>query len=253
VSFDPNTARLDEGPAPTPAAKSQGPTGLFDPRTAIADDAPPAREVVRQAVKVKPEAAAEADRLSRRYPAPYEVVKRNADDFQMFDIAERVSDELSQAPHLTAAFRNNPRVAELAHDDVPTLAKIERTIGNATRYVMGAGKTKPADDIRAAGKAIDEAGVTLGLGATVGVGKMAFDIFGAATDLLGLDGVAASARNNANRAGEAMDAEGLQPTTSTGKAVKSGLQSAGTNLALLPAGLARGLYATASQAATTVA
>ncbi|WP_250481362.1 hypothetical protein, partial [Caballeronia sp. GAOx1] len=47
--------------------------------------------------------------------------------------------------------------------------------------------------------------------------------------------------------------EGLQPTTSTGKAIKSGLQSAGTNLALLPAGLARGLYATASQAATTVA
>lgn len=227
---------------PAPAASAFDEFAPADPPTSV---------VMRQAVKVKPDAAAEADRLARRYPAPYETIKRNADDFQMFDIAEGLAQELDGAPTLAGAFRKNPRLAEMAHDDIGVLSKITGALGalgDAARYAVSAPGTKRG----LAGDAVD-ATKTVGLGATVGVGKAIFDVAAVINDLVGWDSGAAGMRGMAKRAGESMDAAGMEAESSTGKAVKSGLQSAGTNLAMLPLGLARGLYSTASQAATTVA
>ena len=86
---------------------------------------PPVREVIRQVVKVQPDTAAEVARLAKRYPAPYEVVERNVDEFQMFDAAEGIAAQLKNSPLLENAIRRDPNLGKLAHDDIEPLAKIE--------------------------------------------------------------------------------------------------------------------------------
>ncbi|MDZ7918519.1 MAG: hypothetical protein U5O12_00530 [Rhodoferax sp.] len=96
--------------------------------------------------------------------------------------------------------------------------------------------------LRAGGLLVDGA-KAVGMGATVGVGGAIFDAAGFTADLLGgalgssqLENVGYTYRQMAQRAQDSMDYFGPQATSGTGKAIVSGLQSAGTNLAMLPLG-----------------
>jgi ADP-Ribosyltransferase in polyvalent proteins/Large polyvalent protein associated domain 22 len=207
-----------------------------------------ARTVLESALKDDPDLAAERLRVSKTSGVPLRVVERNLDELRVKERA-RAIDLVSMAQDSPVLYRQitDPTFATTSVDDLDTLKNLERSVGKGVRYVMGAdGKGGLPSDLVDATK-------TVGLGATVGIGKMAFDAAGVVNDLIGWDKGAADARGTAKQLQGVMDRYGFQPESSTGQAVRSGLQSAGTNLALLPLGLYRGLYATANQAASTVA
>ena len=207
-----------------------------------------ARTVIEMALKDDPEIAAERLRLSQTSGLPPDVVQRNLEELRVKERARSV-DLVTMAQESPILYRQlvDPTFATTSIDDLDTLKNIERAVGKGARYVMGAdGKGGlPSDAVDAA--------KTLGLGGTVGVGKMVFDMSAVVNDLIGWESGAQAARGTAKQLQGVMDRYGMQAESSTGQAVKSGLQSAGTNLALLPIGLYRSLYATASQAASTVA
>jgi GNAT superfamily N-acetyltransferase len=208
-----------------------------------------ARTVLESALRDDPDLAAERLRVSQTSGVPLRVVERNLDELRVKERA-RAIDLVSMAQDSPVLYRQiiDPTFATTSVDDLGTLKNLERSIGKGVRYVMGAdGKGGLPSDLVDATK-------TVGLGATVGLGKMANDIFAVGADLMpGGDNAAAYFRNSARQQQGVIDKYGFQAESSTGEAVKSGLQSAGTNLALLPLGLYRGLYATANQAASTVA
>jgi len=207
-----------------------------------------ARTVIETALRDDPDLAAERLRVSQTSGVPLRVVERNLEELRVKERA-RAIDLVNMAQESPVLYRQitDPTFATTSVDDLDTLKNLERSVGKGVRYVMGAdGKGGLPSDLKGAAE-------TVGLGATVGLGKMAFDAAGVVNDLIGWDSGATAARGTAKQLQGVMDRYGFQPESSTGEAVKSGLQSAGTNLALLPVGLYRGLYATASQAATTVA
>ena len=207
-----------------------------------------ARTIIETALKDDPDLAAERLRLSQTSGVPLPVVERNLEALRVKERA-RAIDLLQLAQQSPVLYRQlvDPSFTTTSIDDLDTLKNLERSVGRGVRYVMGAdGKGGLPSDLAGAA-------ATVGLGGTVGVGKMAFDLAGTVNDLIGWQSGAQAARGTARRLQGVMDQYGFQPESSTGEAVRSGLQSAGTNLALLPIGLVRGLYATANQAASTVA
>lgn len=207
-----------------------------------------ARTVLESALKDDPDIAAERLRVAQTSGVPLRVVERNLEELRVKERA-RAIDLVKMAEESPVLYRQivDPTFATTAIDDLDTLKNLERAVGKGVRYVMGADAKGglPSDLV--------DATKTVGLGATVGVGKMAFDVAGVVNDLIGWQSGAQAARGTAKQLQGVMDRYGFQPESSTGQAVRSGLQSAGTNLALLPVGLYRGLYATANQAAATVA
>lgn len=207
-----------------------------------------ARTVLESALKDDPDLAAERLRLSQTAGLPPDVVQRNFEELRVKERARAV-DLLTMAQESPVLYRQlvDPTFATTSVDDLDTLKNLERAVGKGVRYVMGAdAKGGLPSDLVGAAK-------TVGLGATVGLGKMAYDVAGTLNDLIGWQSGAQAARGTAQRLQGVMDRYGFQPESSTGEAVRSGLQSAGTNLALLPVGLWRGMYATANAAASTVA
>ena len=207
-----------------------------------------ARTVLETALRDDPDLAAERLRVSQTSGVPLRVVERNLDELRVKERARAV-DLVSMAQESPVLYRQitDPTFATTSVDDLDTLKNLERSVAKGVRYAMGAdGKGGLPSDLVDAAK-------TVGLGATVGVGKMAFDVAGTVNDLIGWQSGAQAARGTAKQLQGVMDRYGFQAESSTGEGVKAGLQSAGTNLALLPIGLVRGLYATASQAASTVA
>lgn len=203
-----------------------------------------ARTVLETALKDDPEIAAERQRLSKTTGVPLRVVERNLEELRVKERA-RMIDLAGMAEQSPVLYRQlvDPTFTSVASDDIPTLTKLER----AMRYVVGAG-----DGNSLAGD-VARGAVDVGLGATAGVGEGIFNITGAVYDLLGWESGARDMRYRANRSKEARQSFGLQADGSTSSAIKSGLGSAGTNLALLPIGLERGLFATAEAAATAIA
>jgi len=207
-----------------------------------------ARTVIEAALKDDPDLAAERLRLSQTSGLPLPVIERNLEELRVKERA-RAIDLVRLAEESPVLYRQlvDPTFAATSVDDLDTLKNLERSVGRGVAYVMGAdGKGGLPKDL--AGAAVD-----VGLGATAGVGEMIFNVAGTLYDLVGWQSGARDMRGLANRSKEARDALGFQPESSTGRAVKSGLQSSGTNLALLPLGLARGLWSTANQAAAAVA
>ncbi len=202
------------------------------------------RNVIDIASKDNPEAAAERVRLSQSTGLPPDVVARNQQELKRREIARAIDLQrmMRDSPVL---FRQmtDPTFTAAAIDDLDTLRQIEQSFTNIANYAKSGEMTSDAGG----------AARSLALGGTVGVGKMIFDVFGAATDLVGLDYLSGGYRTMSENARQAMDAYGLQADTSTGRAVKSGLESAGQNLALLPLGLERGLFQTAEAAGAAVA
>lgn len=207
-----------------------------------------ARTVIETALRDDPDLAAERLRVSQTSGVPLRVVERNLDELRVKERA-RAIDLVNMAQESPVLYRQitDPTFATTSIDDLDTLKNLERSVSKGVRYVMGADGEGglPSD-------AVDFA-KDVGLGATVGLGKMAFDAAAVVNDLITWDSGAAAARGTAKQLQGVMDRYGSQGTSSTAQAVRSGAQSAGTNLALLPVGLYRGLYATASQAASTVA
>jgi Large polyvalent protein associated domain 22 len=207
-----------------------------------------ARTVIETALRDDPDIAAERQRLSRTSGVPLNVVERNLEELRIKERARAV-DLVTLAQESPVLYRQiaDPTFTTTSIDDLDTLKNIERTIGSATAYAMGA---KPDG-----GLATDAVGLAkdVGLGATVGVGRMMFNLAGTVNDLIGWKSGAEAARAQANRAQESMNFFGSQGQSSTAQAVRSGAQSAGQNLALLPLGLSRQLFATANQAAAAVA
>ena len=207
-----------------------------------------ARTVLEGALRDDPDLAAERLRVSQTSGVPLRVVERNLDELRVKERA-RAIDLVNMAQESPVLYRQitDPTFATTSVDDLDTLKNLERSVAKGVRYTMGAdGKGGLPSDLVDAVK-------TVGLGATVGVGKMAFDVAGTVNDLIGWQSGAQAARGTAKQLQGVMDRYGFQAESSTGEGVKAGLQSAGTNLALLPIGLIRGLYGTASQAASTVA
>jgi hypothetical protein len=207
-----------------------------------------ARTVIESALQGDPDIAAERLRLSQTSGVPLPVVERNLEALRLKERA-RAIDLIQLAQESPVLYRQlvDPTFTTTSIDDLDTLKNLERSVGRGVRYVMGAdGKGGLPSDLAGAAKSV-------ALGGTVGVGKMAFDVAGTVNDLIGWQSGAQAARGTARRLQGVMDEYGFQPESSTGQAVRSGLQSAGTNLAILPVGLYRGLYATANQAASTVA
>ena len=221
-------------------------TGEFDDvlDTEVSQQQTYVRTVIDLASKDNPEAAAERIRLSQSTGLPPEVVARNQQELKRREIARAIDLQrmMRDSPIL---FRQmtDPTFTAAAIDDLDTLRQIEKSFTNIADYAKSG---EMASDAGGAAR-------SLALGATVGVGKMIFDVFGAATDLVGLDYLAGGYRTMSDNAREAMDAFGMQADTSTGRAIKSGLESAGQNLALLPLGLERGLFQTAEAAGAAVA
>lgn len=205
------------------------------------------RTVLEMAVKEDPDIAAERLRLSQASGLPPDVVKRNLETIRVKEQA-RMVDLARMASESPVLYRQlvDPNFTSTAVDDLGTLQKLEHSVQRGVRYVMGA-----QPDGGLVGD-LPKIATDVGLAATAGVGEMIFNVAGAVSDVVGWRSGARGYREQAERSRLARQDYGLQPTTSTGEAVKSGLQSAGTNLALLPLGLARGLFATANQAAAAV-
>lgn len=82
------------------------------------------RGVLKAAVSVNPDHAAEVSRLAKLYPAPEDVLLRNLQDVQLQAAVDKADERLRTSPKLAEHMRNNPFVAKMAHDDIEPLAKI---------------------------------------------------------------------------------------------------------------------------------
>ncbi|MFN6965291.1 MAG: hypothetical protein ACK4S4_16215, partial [Pyrinomonadaceae bacterium] len=161
-----------------------------------------ARTIIETALKDDPELAAERQRLSQTSGLPLRVIERNLEEVRIKEQAKAI-DLVRMASESPVLYRQltDPTFTTTAIDDLGTLEKIERTVGKAAAFVMGA---DGSGGLPAAAK-------TVGLGATVGVGKMLFDVAGVVNDLIGWDSGAASARGAAKRMQTYMDENGFQP------------------------------------------
>ena len=208
-----------------------------------------ARTVLEGALRDDPDLAAERLRVSQTSGVPLRVVERNLDELRVKERA-RAIDLVNMAQESPVLYRQitDPTFATTSVDDLDTLKNLERSIGKAVRYTVGADNKGglPAD--------LKGAAVTLGAGVPLGLGKMANDIFAFGADLFpGGDNAAAYFRRSGEQQQKQLSSLGFEGGNLTRDAIKSGLESSAVNLALLPIGLIRGLYATANQAAATVA
>lgn len=242
--------RLARESAPTPAAPAPAADNPY--LGMIQADAQAqqarARTVLELALKDDPEIAAERQRLSVTSGVPLRVVERNLDELRIKERA-RMVDLARMAQESPVLYRQlvDPTFTTVAQDDLPVLTQIERAINGAFRYATSGdmNRSLAGDTVRASQDVL--------AGATMGLGEGILNLTGALYDLVGWDSGARDMRYYANRSREARQQFGLQPESSTGQDVKAGLGSAGTNLALLPAGLLRGLFQTAEAASVAVA
>jgi hypothetical protein len=207
-----------------------------------------ARTVIELALKDDPDLAAERLRVSQTSGVPLRVVERNLDELRLKERARSI-DLINMAEESPVLYRQltDPTFTTTSVDDLDTLKNIERSVGRGIAYTMGAdGRGGLPTDL-------GDAAVSIGLGATAGVGEMMFNIAGTINDLIGWQAGARGARAQANASREARSSLGFEGGSSTRDAVKAGLESAGTNLAILPLGLQRNLFTTANQAAAAVA
>lgn len=89
-----------------------------------------------QAVSVNPEQYTAQRRAAQYLGYPTAAVEAQP---ELVDVAKvkQIQQDTARAPVLQTRY-TDADFAKLAHDDAPTLAKIEQTIGNITSYVMGA-------------------------------------------------------------------------------------------------------------------
>ena len=181
------------------------------------------RAVLGQAVLVNPDTAAKNKQLSNATGVPLGTVERNTDLVEQQHLIQENLRLMAQSPILRNQMLN-PEFAKLAHKDTASLSALEQALNFTGHSVVG--------------------GIT-------DLGARAFDFSGFINDMiaqgatgLGADsagrtfaGYAAQNRDQAKRAGEAVEYFFPTPESSTGKAIYSGGRSAVFNLATLPAAI----------------
>lgn len=93
---------------------------------------------VAGASNVNPDRAAQNQQLAARYKVPPNVVDQFPEAFRQRALTENAASALQQAPVVRDAIAQNPQLAQVAHDSVPMLSKIESTIMELPKALGGA-------------------------------------------------------------------------------------------------------------------
>ena len=101
------------------------PEDQFDPTSAMPESAPSTRDVINAAVRFNPDQAAQADRLSRKYPLEPNTLLRNLQNVQLQEIVDKYDQTLQTSPKLSRYMREKPWLAAQAHDDLEPLKGVE--------------------------------------------------------------------------------------------------------------------------------
>jgi len=88
----------------------------------------PAKANLAASRDVQPDAAAEAVKLARRYPAPPDALYRNLAETQAWAEFEDNQARLKEAPRLEAWLAGQPARAKVSRDDIETLSGIENVL-----------------------------------------------------------------------------------------------------------------------------
>jgi len=207
-----------------------------------------ARTVIETALKDDPELAAERKRLSDTTGLPPEIVRRNVEQLRLKEQAKAINlVQIAQESPVLYRQLVDPTFTTTSIDDLDTLKNLEKSVVKGIRYAVS------ADDKGGLVHDVLGLGADVLMGGTAGVGEMYFNAVGTGYDLMGLTRWARDARAQANASKAARDSWGFKPESVTGQALKSGAQSAGVNLALMPLGLSRTTFASAQQAGSVVA
>ena len=196
-----------------------------------------ARTVLETALRSDPDLAAERLRVSQASGVPLRVVERNLDELRIKERA-RAIDLAGMAMDSPVLYRQltDATFATTSIDDLDTLKQIEQSVGNATRYVMGAA---PGGGIVGDLKA----SLYRSAGAVAGTKRAAVDLIEPWARLVAGDDNW-FAEMSTYYAGQGASAEAMvkrlsPPTDSTfGSGVSSGVQSFGQNAKYLPLALA---------------
>lgn len=118
------------------------PEDQFDPTSALPESAPSTRDVINAAVRFNPDQAAQADRLSRKYPLEPNTLLRNLQNVQLQEIVDKYDQTLRTSPKLSRYMREKPWLAAQAHDDLEPLKNVESSFAalaaaGATQAVLG--------------------------------------------------------------------------------------------------------------------
>ena len=98
------------------------------------------RNTLTGAVRENPDAAAEAARLAKRYPAPVDVLARNLQDVKLQEMVDKADETLQTSPKLAEYLRTKPWTTQQSHDDIPPLSAVERVFNVARSVPAGAAR-----------------------------------------------------------------------------------------------------------------
>lgn len=115
------------------------------------------RNTLTGAVRENPDAAAEAARLAKRYPAPVDVLARNLQDVKLQEMVDKADETLKTSPKLAEYLRTKPWATQQSHDDIDPLSAVEQ--------VFNVARSVPAGAARGLGGIASGAGELLDIGA----------------------------------------------------------------------------------------
>jgi hypothetical protein len=254
----PGVPTLASEPAPESALEPEGaqPANKYD---AIANTLFNARmrTSVFAASDANPDVAARARKIAERTGMVPDAVERNMGAAERQVLVEDVDAHTVNSPVLRAAY-GDLYFAKAAKDDLLTLTAVEK----AVRRLLD----PTADDRKQTRAAIGEVGSflaegvkRLGMGATVqfgaGIADAAggvLDIAGRVTGVEGLTRQAARYQGIATRAREAAEYFSTKYQNDVAQGFMSGMESAGTSMAVLPVGIEAGATALVTTMASLV-
>jgi len=206
----------------------------------------------------QPDTEAKLQSLAARTGLTVDAVRQRQPEVELHDRLNSFdyTRTVQEAPKLSN-WMNKPQNASVAHDDMEGLTAIEKAIrklGGAAKDVAKYAVSAPG---AMGGGLAGEATTALGqvaMGGTAGVGAGLFDLAGVANDVIGKPlqalgqpdeynpfiKMGTDARAQAQRTRDAMKFFTPESDTNVGKGFYSGLQSLGTNLTMMPLGVATG-------------
>ena len=246
----------EENLAPQAANNAAAPVNPFSEQALQESERTILRGALMGGQRANADQTAQAVKLSRITGSPYEAIRDNLQEVEDSVKLDDYEKMLARAPS-SRRFLTSRQNAEMSSDDVGGLTGIEqaiRSMGGAAvdvaKYVVSAPGAMGGGLFREAGTVAAQ----VGMGATAGVGAGLFDLGGVVNDVIGKPlqalgqpdhynpfiSMGNSARGQAERTRAAMQSFTPESDTNIGKGFYSGLQSLGTNLAILPAGVASG-------------
>lgn len=203
------------------------------------------RPSLYNALTANPDAAAKANRLSRRTGVPADIIDRNLAEVQRNASLDDYDKAVLNSPNL-ARWLSDQRNASASHDDVGTLSAIEKGIRQFLDPSASDRKRTRAQ-LGEVASFLGEGVKQIGMGATVGLGAGIQDMAGFGLDLAAgatgselLGNASAVYRGYATRARESMDYFSRKYEGNIAQGAMSGFRSAGTSLSMLPMGIAGG-------------